>query len=277
MRNVVLIISHKRPQCSTVKALKKAGYKGDWFIVADDMDDTDYEGLYNEHVVRFSKMEYAKTVDTADNFGKMTTPVYARNACFDIAREKGYDCFALLDDDLTGFVYRYVDGKKLASKKVRNITPIFDAYCKYVLDSGFACGGFVSAGRLIGGVNNPLIKKGGFYYNPTNAYIINTHAEQFGFIGTLWEDSIYCYLNNMTGRIAAAFMPIVITMTSPSSMEDGGNKDLYTASSAYVAECYGNMAIPSFFRWTDGCRGHRFSSNVPRIINERWRKWHDAE
>lgn len=155
MHNVVLIISHKRPQCSTVKALKKAGYNGDWFIVADDMDDTDYEGLYSGHTVRFSKSEYAKKTDTADNFGKMTTPVYARNACFDIAKEKGYDCFALLDDDLNDFTYRYKEGKKLKSKKVKNFTPIFEAYCKFVLDSGFACGGFVSAGRLIGGRTIP--------------------------------------------------------------------------------------------------------------------------
>jgi len=271
MRNVMLIISHKRPKCSTVKALKKAGYQGDWFIVADDLDDTDYEGLYKGHVVRFSKMEYAKKVDTADNFGKLTTPVYARNACFDIAKEKGYDCFGLLDDDLNDFNYRYLDGKNLKSKKVKNLTGIFEAYCKFVYDSGFACGGFVSAGRLIGGGGNPLARKC-FYYNPTNAYIINTHVEQFPFIGTLWEDSIYCYLNNMTGKIAAAFMPVVISMTSPGSMEDGGNQDLYAATGAYVAESYGNMVIPSFFRWTDGCKGHRFSSDVPRIISDRWKK-----
>lgn len=271
MRNVMLIISHKRPQCSTVKALKKAGYTGEWFIVADDLDSTDYERIYPNHVIRFQKLEYAKNVDTADNFGKLTTPVYARNACFDIAKNRGYDCFGLLDDDLNGFIYRYTEGKSLKSKKVKRLTEIFEAYCKYVLDAGFACGGFVSAGRLIGGALNPTVRSC-FYYNPTNAYVINTHIEQFPFIGTFWEDSIYCYLNNMTGRIAAAFMPITIQMVSPGSMADGGNKELYESGSAYIAESYGNMVIPSFFRWNDGCIGHKFSQDVPRIISDKWRK-----
>lgn len=76
----------------------------------------------------------------------------------------------------------------------------------------------------------------------------------------------------MTGKIVAAFMPIVINMVSPGSMEDGGNKDLYAASSTFIGENYGNMVVPSFFRWTDGCQGHRISQDVPKIINEKWRK-----
>jgi hypothetical protein len=271
MKNAILIISHKRPECITVSAIKNAGYTGDWFIVADDMDNTQYEELYKGHVIRFSKSEYAKKTDTADNFNKMTTPVYARNACFDIAKDKGYDCFGLFDDDLENFIYRYLENGMLKGIKVTNFTEIFNAYCQYVFDSKFACGGFVSSGRLIGGGNNLLVKNC-FYYNPTNAYIINTHVEQSMFIGTLWEDSIYCYLNNMRGKIAAAFMPICISMVSPGSMKDGGNVELYRSSSAFIAESYGNMCIPSFFKWTSGCKGHRFSSDIPRIISGKWKK-----
>ena len=159
MNNVILIISHKRPQCRTVKAIKDAGYNGDWFIVADDLDDTNYEELYPDHVVRFDKLEYAKTVDTADNFGKLTTPVYARNACFDIAVEMGYDCFALLDDDLTGFVYRYQKGRSLLSKKVDNLDAVFYAYCEFILSANVACCGFIPSGRLIGGVGNNIVNE----------------------------------------------------------------------------------------------------------------------
>ena len=271
MSNGILIISHKRPKCLTVGALKRAGYTGEWYIVADDMDETPYEELYPEHVVRFSKAEYAKTTDTADNFGKMTTPVYARNACFDIAKQKGFDCFGLFDDDLQSFTYRYASGSKLKSKKVKNLELIFEAYCNYILEAGFACGGFVSAGRVVGGVNNKLVRDR-FYYNPTNAYIINTHIEQFPFVGTLWEDSIYCYLNNMTGKIVAGFLPVIITMVSPGAMKDGGNKSLYEEGSTFIAESYGNMVIPSFFSWQQNCQKHKFSSDIPKILNERWRK-----
>lgn len=271
MSNVILIISHKRPQCRTVKAIKDAGYNGDWFIVADDLDDTNYEELYPDHVVRFDKMAYAEKVDTADNFGKLTTPVYARNACFDIAKGMGYDCFALLDDDLTGFVYRYQKGSSLLSKNIDNLDAVFYAYCDFILSAKVACCGFIPSGRLIGGVGNNIVRER-IYYNPTNAYIINTHVDQIPFVGTLWEDSIYCYLNNMTGRIVIAAMPIVMSMESPGSMKDGGNKELYQAGNAYIAESYGNMVIPSFFRWTNGISGHKFRQDLPRTLNERWRK-----
>ena len=272
MNNVILIISHKRPQCRTVKAIKESGYNGDWFIVADDLDETEYEDIYTGHVVRFDKREYAKKVDTADNFGKLTTPVYARNACLDIAKEKGYDCFALFDDDLTSFVYRYRKGKRLLSKPVTNLDAVLNAYCEFILSAGIVCCGFIPSGRLIGGIGNNIVRDR-IYYNPTNSYIINTHVDQVPFIGTLWEDSIYCYLNNMTGRIVIAAMPIVMSMESPGSMKDGGNKELYQTGNAYIAESYGNMAIPAFFRWTNGISGHKFRQDLPRILNERWRKY----
>lgn len=273
MKNVIYIISHKRIQCTTVNALLKCGYDGEWYIVADDLDKTDYEGKYGRNkVLRFSKEEYADKVDTIDNFKKMTTPVYARNACFDIAESMDVDCFGMFDDDLKDFNVRLKKENTLVSKKITNFGQIFDLYCEYIHTTGIACGGFPSAGRIIGGVENPIVKNG-FYYNPTNAYVINTNVEQDGFIGTLWEDSMYCYLNNMRGRIVAAMMPVVITMESPGSMKEGGNLDLYSDSDDYIAENYGNIAIPMFFRWIKNGKGHNFSQDVPKILSDRWCKY----
>lgn len=273
MKNVIYIISHKRIQCTTVNALLKRGYDGEWYIVADDLDETDYEGRYGKNkVIRFSKEEYANKIDTIDNFKKMTTPVYARNACFDIAKSMEIDCFGLFDDDLTDFSVRIKKEDKLISKKITNLGEIFDIYCEYIYTTGIACGGFVSGGRIIGGVNNQIVKDR-FYYNPTNAYIINTNVEQDKFTGTLWEDSIYCYLNNMRGRIVAGMMPVVITMESPGSMKNGGNLDLYSDSNAFIEESYGNIAIPMFFHWVKNGNGHTFSQDVPKILSDRWCKY----
>ena len=269
MRNVVLIISHKRPQCSTVKALKNAGYLGEWFIVADDLDQTSYEEIYPEHVIRFSKMRYLRETDTADNFGRLTTPVYARNACFEIAKERGYDCFGLFDDDLTAFTYRFVQGGKLKSKKINKFTEIFEEYCQYVLSAGFACGGFVNGGRIIGGIQNSLVKKR-FLCSAAAAFVINTHMEQTEFTGTIWEDIIYSYLNNMRGKIVRAFMPVVIQTAPPRTAKEGGCVELYASNSVYMCESYCKMTVPSLFEW-NGAR-HKFSENIPRILNEKWRK-----
>lgn len=271
MNKGIFIISHKRPQCVTWHTLKKVGYQGPCYIIVDDMDGTDYESVYGDNVIRFRKQDYIDKIDTCDNFREVTTPVYARNACFDIARSKGYDCFGMLDDDIKSIGYRYIRYKRLKSRKIVNFTEIFKAYCEYIINSNLACCGFVTGGRLIGGVKNPLSLKC-FYFNPTNAYIINMHIKQYPFIGTLWEDSIYCYCNNMTGKIVAAAMPIVVGMEKPGSMKAGGNKELYERNLSYVAECYGNMVIPSFVRWEKGFSKHIFSQDVPKILNEKWRK-----
>lgn len=273
MHNVILILSHKRPNCQTVKALENSGYNGEWFIVADDLDSTDYEAIYPNHVIRFCKLEYANNTDTIDNFVKLTSCVYARNACIDIAKQKRFDCIGIFDDDITDFYYRYISNNKLLSKKVKNLSEVFDAYCNYILQAKIACGAFVSSGRIIGGRQNPIVSKnGGFYHIPTNVYIINTNIEQLRFIGTIWDDCIYCYQNNMTGRIVRAFMPIVFSMVPPGSLNEGGNKELYISGSSYISESYANIAIPSFFSWIDGGKKHKLSSDLPKILPEKWRK-----
>lgn len=272
MRNAVLIISHKRSVVMTVKALQNAGFEGDWFIVADDMDDTEYEKLYSGHVIRFDKREYAAKVDTVDNFGRLTSAVYARNACFDIAKRMDYDCFGLFDDDILNFAYRYECDGKLKSKPIKRLTPIFDAYCRFIVDNNFASGGFVPSGKLIGGAANPIAQRR-FYDNPTNVYIINTHIEQNRFKGTIWEDAIYNFTNNMTGKVVCAFLPITFTMVPPASMCSGGNHDLYVENQEYICESYGNIAIPSFFRWKKGAIGSNFRHDLPRIISGKWRKY----
>lgn len=108
---VVFILSHGRSDTViTLNALENAGYTGDWFIVIDNEDKTAeayYERFGADKVIMFDKLEQSKKFDTADNFSDRRTIVYARNACFEIAKELGYDYFLQLDDDYTAFMYRY--------------------------------------------------------------------------------------------------------------------------------------------------------------------------
>lgn len=52
----------------------------------------------------FDKPKIAKTFDEADNFDDRRAIVYARNACFQIARKLGYKYFIELDDDYDVFL-----------------------------------------------------------------------------------------------------------------------------------------------------------------------------
>ena len=71
----VFIISHKRPEVKTLETLKKLGYSKDYFIVVDDKDPTipQYQELYGDHVLIFSKEELIKEEDTIDNFNVLTS------------------------------------------------------------------------------------------------------------------------------------------------------------------------------------------------------------
>lgn len=54
-----IIISHGRPECSTVKVLRECGYTGEIYIVVDDEDKTlpDYIEKYGADVHVFHKKE----------------------------------------------------------------------------------------------------------------------------------------------------------------------------------------------------------------------------
>ena len=106
----IFILSHENPDCVfTAGSLRKYGYTGDWYIVLDT-DDTTYdkyvENFGVDRIVRFDKKEIAKTTDRMDSGTNYTSAVFARNACFQIARDLGYQYFMECDDDYYEFEFR---------------------------------------------------------------------------------------------------------------------------------------------------------------------------
>ncbi|MCS2936648.1 hypothetical protein NXW99_18060 [Bacteroides faecis] len=91
-----------------MKTLRKCGYTGDVIIVLDNEDKTinKYREIYQNTYV-FDKKEIASRIDEGDNFNDRRAIIYARNASFEIAKEKGYRYFIELDDDYTEFSYTY--------------------------------------------------------------------------------------------------------------------------------------------------------------------------
>ena len=105
----IIIISHGRPNdIITLKTLKKAGCTLPTYILIDNHDKTsdEYFKKYKDMVHVFDKDKYAAMVDQYDNFNNLRTTTHARNACFDLAIELGYEYFLVLDDDYTEFKMR---------------------------------------------------------------------------------------------------------------------------------------------------------------------------
>lgn len=93
----VFILSHGRPDSvHTLKTMEKENYTGKWYIVIDNEDkqaEEYYKKFGKEHVKMFDKLAVSKTFDTADLSQERRAIVYARNACFDIAKELGLKFF----------------------------------------------------------------------------------------------------------------------------------------------------------------------------------------
>lgn len=157
----VLIISYGRPdKCLTAQYLEEIKFERPWFVVCstDDSQLEGYKRRFGDRVVVFNKDDI--DFDTMDNFGIKKVGVYARAACFNVARQLGYKYFASFDDDYTGFNWRYVtkDLKKLATRRCQHIAEMFDAMFSFVDSSPHLLeASFCVNGNYIGGAKSPNV------------------------------------------------------------------------------------------------------------------------
>lgn len=151
----IFILSHGRANdMETVKAIQNAGYTGKWFVVIDDLDSQQelYKEKYGDNVIVFDKKLWAEKTDTITNTGELRSPVFARNAISEIAKEKGLKYYAEFDDDLKTFQFRYNDKGKLAGKPIKNLNEDIEAMLEFQEVSGATSLGFANSGGFIGGV-----------------------------------------------------------------------------------------------------------------------------
>lgn len=102
----VLILSHGRADnMKTLETLTSHGYKGRWYIVIDNEDDTAdecYARFGKDHVVMFDKAEAAKKIDIGDNLPGRNVVVIARNMCHEIAKTSA----SIISSSLTMIILR---------------------------------------------------------------------------------------------------------------------------------------------------------------------------
>lgn len=158
----VFILSHGRAdRLYTLKTLKASGYTGRWYVVIDNEDaqEHEYRKRYGEHVIQFDKLAESKTFDTMDTSDDRRCIVYARNACFRLAKEVGCRYFLELDDDYTSFEYRYSEDGKLKVKKVKDLDSLFMSYLDFLNDTGAATVAMAQGGDLIGGSKSKKLQQ----------------------------------------------------------------------------------------------------------------------
>lgn len=276
----VFILTHGRPDnVITYETLKRFNYKGKCYLIIDNEDDKAnlyYKNFGKENVVMFDKPKIAKEFDTIDNSDDRKTVVYARNACFNIAKEKGIKYFLELDDDYNEFRIRYQHNGSLKSAKITNINKLFELMINFLETSGALTIAFAQGGDYIGGVgsnvwNQQLARKA------MNTFFCKTDR-RFDFIGRINEDVNTYTSRGIKGDLMFTLARVMINQGTTQANE-GGMTDIYLDSGTYVKSFFTIITSPSCTKIsTMGNKFRRIHHKIlwdkctPKIINEKYKK-----
>lgn len=277
---VVFILTHGRADnVYTYKALKQAGYTGRIILVIDneDADADKYYSLYGEdNVYMFNKLSQALNVDAMGPDNDRKAILYARCACFDIAKNLGYKYFLELDDDYTNFRSRVVRGEHLGTEYIRKFDELVDIVLEFLDTSNAHTVALSQIGDFIGGKNSKVCKDR-LTRKAMNAFFCRTDRP-FKWSGKMNED-VTTYVNlGSRGYLFFTVADVSIDQLATQSLS-GGMSDGYLDSGTYVKTFYTIMACPSCVKmYTMGVTNKRFhhvidwDKAVPKIISDKYRK-----
>ena len=271
-----VVISHGRPDCSTVKVLRRSGYTGKIYIVVDDEDDTlpDYIAKYGNDVHVFHK---ADNFDTGDLGGSMSACVFARNECLKVAEEHGLTYYLELDDDLENLSYRYNDEGHLRSVKARGLDRLFDGICTYFDETSIQGLGFGNAIDYIGGV--PTFESDKVNRTGMNSFFLRT-SNKFEWRGRNSEDTITSIDWGQKGQAVFRFRPVNakfdVWIPKNKSAASGGSISMYEDEGSFMLRFYAVMFHPDCvsIRQTEGGYDNltKSSNAYPKIVSSRYKK-----
>ncbi len=275
------ILTHGRPDSvSTVRALKKGGYTGPVFLVVDNEDDTVdkyIENFGSENVIIFDKKASALTFDKADNFDDRRAIVFARNAVFQIAKERGFKHFVQLDDDYTQFEYRFTHDYVYGYSGAKNVDSMFDLLLRFFERTNIKSIAMAQGGDFLGGVTGSESVKMRLKRKCMNTFICSTERP-FQFVGRINEDVNTYTRTASTGSLFFTFDAFSIVQKQTQSNK-GGMTDIYLDNGTYVKSFYTVLFHPSsvrisLMRSTNPRIHHKvkWSHTVPCIIPESYKK-----
>ena len=279
----IFILSHGRPHnVVTFHTLMKCGYDGKLYIVIDDEDDTadQYRRRFGDKVLMFSKSEVAKRIDVGDNFDGRKSIIYARNACFNLARQVGCRYFMQLDDDYMAFEYTVNSQQQWNYMRIKHtFNEVLEAMLKFYADAK-QVGSIAMAqgGDFIGGSNsfNELTLR----RKCMNSFVCSTDRE-FEFYGRMNDDVNTYVWHGRTGLLLFTLLSIKLVQKQ-TQVNAGGLTDMYRQFGTYVKSFYTVMYAPSCTRIgtlgdyrSPHFRIHHdinWRAAVPKILSEQHRK-----
>lgn len=278
----VFILSHGRPdKVDTYRTLQKAGYTGPIYIVIDNEDKAaeKYYQNFGDKVIMFDKAAIAQTFDEGDNFEDRRAVIYARNACFGIAKDLGVTYFMELDDDYTDIRYK-IDANchYINMRWVRDFDSVIVSLLGFYKSIPAKSIAMAQGGDFIGGKDTSEIHSINRKRKCMNTFVCSTDRP-YKFIGRINEDvNTYVWFQGL-GNLFLTFWPLAIQQKQSQS-NSGGMTDLYLDSGTYIKSFYTVMYSPSSVK-VGVMRSHHderlhhainWDCSIPCIISEQYRK-----
>jgi hypothetical protein len=238
------ILTHGRAdRVYTYETLRKSGYTGRIVIVIDNEDKAgeEYKERFGGEVYVFDKSEADKYTDVGDNRGDARGVVFARNACWNIARDLGLEYFIQLDDDYVDFRHKLDGaGNYIDKKDILDLDAVFDVMLDYLMKTPALSIAMAQGGDFIGG-------KHGKFERPKrkamNSFVCAT-SRPFQFYGRLNEDLTATAVLAPRGGLFLT-IPHVALQQKQTQKNPGGLTEMYLDSGTYVKSFYSVMYQPS--------------------------------
>jgi hypothetical protein len=285
------ILTHGRPdRVHTYDTMMKSGYTGKVYIVIDDEDKQaeGYRQRFGDKVLQFNKSEWAAKTDEGDNFNHRKAIVYARNACWELAKQVECRYFVQLDDDYTSFFIRHDSSGQYVSARIKSTCDsMWSEMMNFYISSGATAiamsqggdhiggGGELINGKISGGHPHPKLRR-----KAMNSWFCDAERP-FMFFGHMNED-VSAYVTY--GHRGLLFFTVMQSMLvqKPTQVTPGGMSDIYLQAGTYTKSFYTVMAAPSCVQIgvMGDPRGGRvrihhkinWHKAVPKIIDEKFRK-----
>lgn len=276
------ILTHGRPDnVKTYKTLRDGGYTGRIVVLIDNTDKTadEYRKRYGDEVEVFDKAAIAKTFDTADNQDDMRTIVYARNACFEVAKRLGIRHFIQLDDDYYEINYRFNHRHEwiTSPNRIGDLDRVFQAFVDFLVSTGVGTVAMAQGGDYIGGPQSRSGSTVTMLRKCMNSFVCDTDRP-IGFVGRINEDVNTYTRSASVGQVmlthTAAWINQVTTQAA-----SGGMTSVYRDGGTYIKSFYSVLFHPSSVKVAMMGDLHRrlhhqvnWRQTTPMILSEKHRK-----
>ena len=207
-----------------------------------------YKRIYGNDVLVFSKDEVARYTDQFDNSSDRRGILWARNVCWDLARQMGYRYFVQLEDDYTHWHYRRLGkGHRLSTSveeeyhgwSMRSLDAVFDALVRVIETTPVTTIALSQGGDHLGG--EP--RKQRFKRKAMNSFVCSVD-KPIRFRGRL-NDDVTAYVSlGGTGTLFFTDMELQLDQLATQA-NSGGMSEVYRDSGTYAKSFYTVMAAPS--------------------------------